>query len=148
MSLYERIEADLKASLKKQDSVRLSTLRMLLAAIRNLEIEKKVARLEDPDIIQTIQKQIKQRRDSIEQFGKGGRQDLVDKEAAELAILESYMPEQLKSDELVKLVEGAIAQTGAILKKDAGGVMKLVMEKVKGRADGKVVNQLVMERLR
>ena len=148
MSLYERIGSDLKTSLKKGDSVRLSTLRMLLAAVKYLEIEKKTTRLEDPDILQIIQRQIKQHRDSIEQFGKGGRQDLVGKEAAELVILESYMPEQMKPDELVKIVEEAIAQAGATSRRDAGKVMKLVMEKAKGRADGKVINQLVMERLK
>lgn len=148
MGLYEKITTDMKDALKKKEAVRLSTLRLLLAAIRNAEIEKKAAKLEDPDILQIIQKQVKQRRDSIEQFKKGSRQDLADKEALEIAVLESYMPAQLAAEELIAIVEGAIKESGAVSKRDAGKVMKIVMEKTKGGADGKVVNGLVMERLK
>lgn len=148
MPLNEKFSDDLKAAMKKGDAVRVSTLRLLIAAIRNCEIEKKVRQLEDADICQILQRQIKQRKDSIEQFLKGARQDLADKESKESAILESYMPQQLSQEEVTGLIDEAIAQSGVCAKKDAGKVMRLVMEKVKGRADGKVINKIVMERLK
>src|SRR3989338_9903167 len=148
MTLNERFGDDLKEALKKGDSGRVSTLRMLIAALRNYEIEKKVKQLEDVDIYQILQRQIKQHKDSIEQFSRGSRQDLADKEEAELAILESYMPPQLDRSQIIKLIDEAMAESGASTKRDAGKVMKLVMEKAKGRADGKSINALVMERLK
>ena len=147
MGLYEKIESDMKAALKGKDTVRLSTLRMLLAAVKNLEVEKRVKRLEDADIPQLIQKDIKRHRESIEQFEKGARQDLADKETLELKILEAYLPKQLSDEELQDIIKAAISECGATTKADAGKVMKAVMEKVKGRADGKLVNRLVMSLL-
>ena len=144
MGLYETIEADMKQALKNGDSLRLSVLRLLVSELRTREIEKKVKRLEEPDILQTIQRQIKQRKDSIEQFGKGARQDLVDKESGELKVLEGYMPKQLSEAEVLEAIKSAISETGAAAKSDAGRVMKLIMEKLRGKADGKLVNQLVM----
>ncbi|MFA5145871.1 MAG: GatB/YqeY domain-containing protein [Candidatus Omnitrophota bacterium] len=144
MALYKRIEEDAKEALKKNDPVRLSVLRMVIAAIRMLEIEKKSGPVADDDILAIVQRQIKQHKESIEQFTKGNRQDLVDKEAKELAILQSYMPAQLPEEEVLKIIKDAIAETGAAAKSDAGKVIKAVMAKAKGRADGKTVNQLVM----
>lgn len=143
----ESLHTDMQRALKRRDSVAVSTLRMLLSAIKNQEIAKKVAKLEDADVYQVIQKQIKQRKDSVQQFIQGGRQDLADKETQELKILESYMPALLGSDELIKIIEEAKLATGAVSRKDAGRVMREVMERAKGRADGKLVSQLVMERL-
>ncbi len=148
MSLYEKVEADMRAALRARDALTLSVLRMLLAGIRYMEIEKKVKTLEDPDICQLLQRQIKQHRDSIEQFQKGGRQDLVDKETKELRILESYLPEQLSEGELRAVIAEAMQQTGAAAKRDAGKVIKAVMEKARGRVEGKAVNSLVMELLK
>lgn len=147
MTLEERIDADLKESLKRKDALRVSTLRMLKAAMKNLAIEKRVERLEDKDVINVISKQIKQHHDSIEGFTKGARADLVDKEKAELAILESYMPKQLSPEELKAVIKSAIEKVGAKSKADMGRVMKAVMEEVQGQADGKVVSQLVSEAL-
>ena len=148
MSLYEKVEADMRAALRARDALTLSVLRMLLTGIRYMEIEKKVKTLEDPDMCQVLQRQIKQHRDSIEQFQKGGRQDLVDKETKELRILESYLPEQLSEGELRAMIAEAMQQTGAAAKRDAGKVIKAVMEKARGRAEGKTVNSLVMELLK
>lgn len=147
MTLEERIDADLKEALKSKDAVRVSTLRMLKAGMQNLAIEKRVEKLEDKDVISVISKQVKQHHDSIEGFTKGARQDLVDKEKAELAILESYMPKQLSSEELKTIVKSAIEKIGATSKADMGKVMKAVMEQVQGQADGKLVSQLVSEAL-
>lgn len=148
VGLYEKLYSDMQDALKRKDAVKLSTLRMLIAAVRSRELEKKAKSLEDADIIQIIQKQIKQRKDSTEQFIKGSRQDLADKERLEMKVLESYMPEQLGLEDLSKVVDEAIREAGAQSKKDSGKVIKSVMEKVRGRADGRAVNQLVSERLK
>lgn len=148
MDLYQKIEEEMRRSLKEGDSVKLSVLRMLISAIKTLEIDKKVKRLEEPDILQLIQKQVKQHKESIEQFEKGKRQDLVDKETKELKVLESYMPKQLSDDEVMSLIKEAISETGATTKSEVGKIMKVVMEKVKGRSDGKTVNQLAMKLLK
>lgn len=147
MTLAERIEADLKEALKSKDAVRVSALRMLRAAMQNLAIEKRIEKLEDKDVISVISKQVKQYHDSIDGFTKGGRQDLVDKEKAELAILEGYMPKQLSPEELKAIVKSTIEKVGAKSKADMGKVMKAVMEEAKGQADGKLMSQLVSEEL-
>lgn len=146
IELYQKIEADMKHALKEGNAIRLSCLRMALSAIKTLEIEKK--NLEEADILQIIQRQIKQHKESIEQFEKGKRPDLADKEAKELKILEGYMPKQLSEEEILTIIKEAISETGVVAKSDAGRVMKAVMDKVRGKADGKVVNQLVMGLLR
>jgi len=143
MGLYQTLETDMKRALKEGDAVRLSCLRMLIAAIKTAEIDRKVKNLEDPEILQLTQRQIKQHIESIAQFEKGKRQDLVDKETQELKILESYMPKQLEESEVLAIIKEAISETGAATKSDVGKVMKVVMEKVQGRADGKLINQLV-----
>lgn len=148
MELYQRIESDMKASLKSGDAARLSVIRMIIAAVKTFQIDKNVKVPQESDILQILQKQIKQRRESIEQFRNGNRQDLADKEAAELKILEAYMPEQMSEADLETLVKAAIAETGATAKADTGKVMKAVMERAKGRCDGKLVNQAVMKFLK
>ena len=143
MQLEEKIENEFKAALKGRDAIKVSTLRMLKADINNLKLDKNKKTLADEEILKIIQRQVKQHKDSIEQFDKGKRQDLVDKETKELKILLSYMPEQCPPEELKKIAKEAIAETGATTRKDMGRVMKAVMEKVKGRADGKTVSQIV-----
>lgn len=147
MTLEERVDADLKESLKAKDAIRVSTLRMVKAAMKNLAIEKHAGKLEDKDVTGIISKQIKQHHDSIEQFMKGNRQDLVDKEKAELAILESYLPKQLPAEELKVIVRSAIEKVGAKGRADMGKVMKAAMEEAKGAADGKMLSQMVSEEL-
>lgn len=148
MDLYERLQNDMKAAMKSGETVKLSVLRMLISAVKLTEIDKKLKNIGDADVSQILQKQIKQHRDSIEQFQKGNRQDLADKEKAELEILQAYMPKQMAQDELIAMVKEAIAETGAATKADTGKVMKLVLEKAKGRTDGKSVNQAVLSFLK
>jgi len=145
--LEEKILNDYKEAMKSKDSVKISTVSFLRSAMKNLAIEKKQDKLEDSEIIQIIKKQVKQRQDSIEQFKKGGREDLAGKETKELDILKSYLPEELPTDEVKKIVEEAVTATGASGPKDMGKVMKEVMANVAGRADGKLISQLVKERL-
>ncbi len=146
MGVKEKIVADMKEAMKAKDMTKVSTLRLLLSEIKNKEIDKK-GELTDEEIYALIQKAVKQRKESIEQYRSGGRNDLVQKEEAELKILESYLPEQLSKDELERIIEEAIKETGATTMKDMGKVMKIVMPKVKGRADGKIVNEMVKKKL-
>ena len=146
MGLREKIDADTKAALKSGAKDKLSTLRMLNAALKNKQIDKRRP-LTEEEVSETIRSLIKQRKDSIEQFAKGGRQDLVDKETAEVAVLEVYLPQQLPREELEALVREAIAQTGAQGGKDMGKVMKALIPLVGGRADGKLVSELVKNAL-
>ena len=146
MSLKDRLMQDMKEAMKARDQLRLSTLRLLISEIKNKEIDSK-GELKDEDILSIIQKAVKQRQDSIAQYEKGGRQDLADKEKAELEILKAYLPEELSQEEILKIIDEAIAATGASSPKEMGKVMKEVMPKVKGRADGKLVNELVRKRL-
>ena len=143
MSLYERLDADAKRTLKEGNSLKVSVLRMVLSAIKTLQIDKNIKSLDDDAVIQILQRHVKEHRESIEQFGKGGRPDLVEKESAELKILEEYLPEQLSEEELMSIVKAAISEIGAVTKADTGKVMKAVMEKAKGKADGKMRNKLV-----
>ena len=147
MSLYKRLEDDMRQALKAKDAVRLSVLMMLISAVKMFEIEKNIKEPEDKDVIQIVQRQVKQHRDSIDQFTKGGRMDLAVKETEELKILETYLPRQMTEDELLVIIKGVIADLGAIKKSETGRVMKAVMEKVQGGSDGKTVNQLVMKLL-
>lgn len=147
MTLEERLDADLKEAMKARVEIKVSTLRMLRAGMKNLAIEKKTEKLEDKDVLGIIAKQIKQHKDSIEGFTKGNRQDLVDKEKAELAILESFMPRMMSADELKVIVRSAIEKVGAKGKADMGKVMKAAMEEAKGAADGKMLSQIVSEEL-
>ncbi len=144
--LKDKIEADLKHSLKNKDAARVSTLRFLKSAMQNLAIEKRKG-LEDDDIIAVIKKQAKQRKDSIEGFRQGNRMDLVEKEEIELRILEGYLPEELSRENIVLIVRQAIAESGAASIKEMGSVIKLVMAKAKGQADGSTVSAVVKEEL-
>ena len=146
MTLFERIAQDITAAMRARDQARLAPLRMAKAAL-NREVEKGRT-LDDAEAEQVIASLIKQRRDSIEQFAKGGRQDLVAREAAEVTLLETYLPPAVDAAEVEKAVDKAIAETGASSPKDLGRVMKTVMTDLAGRTvDGKVVNELVRRRL-
>jgi uncharacterized protein len=146
MGLRDKIEADTKDALKSGAKDKVSTLRMLNAALKNKQIDKRRALAED-EVLETIRSLIKQRRDSVEQFAKGGRQDLVDKETAEIVVLEAYLPTQLSREELDVMVRDAVVQTGAQGAKDMGKVMKALIPMVGGRADGKLVSELVKHAL-
>ena len=147
MAFIDRISEDLTAAMRARETTRLSTLRMAKAALMNREVERGRA-LDDTESLQVIASLIKQRRDSIEQFRNGGREDLATKEEAELMVLESYMPPALSEAEITAAVDAAIAETGASGARDMGKVMKAVMARFQGAAlDGKVVSDLVRKRL-
>ena len=143
MSLQERIQGEMKAAMLAKDQERLSTLRLLKSALGYTQIEKKTDQLCDPEVITVIQKEAKKRRDSIEQFRSGGRPELADKEARELAVLETFLPQPLSPEELDQLVRATIQELGATSKKEMGPVIKAVQAKAAGRADGKTVSALV-----
>jgi uncharacterized protein YqeY len=145
-TIKERLSEQMKASMKSGDKDTLAFVRNLHAQVRKKEIDDKVD-LDDAGIQKIITSSIKQRQDSIEQFKSGGRTDLVAKEEAELKFLMSYMPEQMSEAELRKIVDWAVTESKAAGPKDMGNVMKLLMPKVQGKADGKLVNQLVKERI-
>ena len=147
MSLHEKIEQDLVAAMKAKETDRLSALRMLKSALNNYAIGKKKDRLADPEAIEVIQKQVKQCRESIESFEKGGRKDLVDKEKKELEALAGYLPAQLSDEELRRMARDVIAQTGAKTKAEVGKVMKDLMPLVKGKADGKRAQEIAAQLL-
>lgn len=138
----------MKDAMRGKDALRLSAIRMLMAAVKNAEIAKNVKKLEEADVIQVAQKMIKERKESIAQFEKGNRKDLADKEKLEMAVLQKYVPAQMSESEILAVVKAVIQETGAAVKADSGKVMKAVMEKVKGKADGKAVNQAVMSLLK
>lgn len=147
MKLSDRVNSDIAAAMKAQNAPRLSALRMLKAAIMNKSVEKGHD-LDDGDVQQVVASLVKQRRDSIEQFGKAGRTDLVEKETGEIKVLEEYQPPAATPEEIEAAVVAAIAETGAASQKDMGKVMKAVMPKLAGKtADGKTVNELVRRKL-
>lgn len=146
MSLKEKLANDMKEAMKAREAgkARLSVIRLVRGAVRQIEIDQKVE-LDDEGVLAVISKEVKQRRDSIEEFRKGGREDLVAQNEADVAVLMEYLPTQLSEAEVRALVAGAVAAVGAQGPKDMGKVMKELMPKVKGKADGKLVNQLVKE---
>ncbi|HYA12666.1 MAG TPA: GatB/YqeY domain-containing protein [Thermodesulfovibrionales bacterium] len=146
MSLQQRLDDDLKVAIKSSDNLKTSAIRMVKAAIKNKQIEKR-SELSDEEIISVISTLSKQRRESIELFSKGGREDLAEKEKKELLILQSYLPSQLSLEELDRLIIEAIKEASAEGVKDMGKVMRILMPRLKGAADGKVVNQRVIELL-
>ena len=148
MDTYEKILSEMKAAMKQKDSLKLSVLRMAIAAVRNTEIVKKVKKLEEPDVLQVLQKMIKEHKESITQFEKGSRPDLVEKETKELEVLQRYVPKEMDLEELASIVKTVVQESGFTSKADAGKVMKIAMEIVKGRADGKVVNGIVLSLLK
>ena len=143
MLLTQRITQDLVAAQKAQEKIKMSSLRMLRAAIQTAAIEAKPQELDEAGVLQVIRKLIKQRKESIEAFRKGGRQDLVDQETAELAVLEQYMPAAVPPEDIRRAVTEAIRSVGATSAKDFGRVMKQAMASLAGRADGKDVQQVV-----
>jgi len=147
MSLKENIVSDMTAAMKAKDADRTSTLRMVKAAIMNREKEG-AGELTDEDVLKLLRSQVKQRRDSVEQYEKAGRQDLAAKEAAEIAVIESYLPQAASAAEIDQAVGEAVAETGATSPKDMGAVMKSVMAKLAGKnADGRAVSEAVKKRL-
>jgi uncharacterized protein YqeY len=145
-TLKERLSEEMKSAMKGGDKEKLGFVRNLHAAIRKKEIDDRVD-LDDAAVAKIAQTLLKQRQDSIDQFRQGGREDLVAKEEAEARFLQTYLPEQMGADEVRKLVDWAVTESKAASAKDMGAVMKLLMPKVQGKADGKLVNQLVKERL-
>lgn len=146
MSIKEKLKADMIACMKEKNKERLEAIRFLQAAIKKQEIDTRKD-LDDAAVIAIIGNQVKQRRDSIDQFTKGGREDLVAKESAELAILQSYMPAQMSAEELASVVEAAIKESGATSARDMGAVMKVLMPKVAGRAEGGAISAMVKSKL-
>lgn len=147
MGLKEQIVADMTAAMKAKDAARTSTLRMLKAAIMNREKEGGDA-LTDDDVTKLLRSQLKQRRDSVEQYEKAGRQDLVDKETAEIVVIETYLPQAASPEEIDQAVREAVAETGATSMKDMGAVMKASMAKLVGKnADGRLVSETVKKKL-
>jgi uncharacterized protein YqeY len=155
MGLKEKLSEDLKDAMRAGDSVRRDTLRGVLTAVSNAEIARVNVKdetasrqgLGDEDVLDVIQRQAKQRRESIEEFRKGGRQDLVDREQAELALLEAYLPAQASRDEIAAEVRKVIEETGASGPADKGKVMPQAIARLKGRADGRAINEVVTELL-
>ncbi|MBI5498259.1 MAG: GatB/YqeY domain-containing protein [Deltaproteobacteria bacterium] len=142
MALRDTVDTDMKAAMKAQDKPRLDAIRLIKNEIRKKEIDEKIT-LDDAGVLGVLAKLAKQRQDSIDQYKAGGRQDLVDKESAELALIQAYMPKQMGEDEVKALVAEAVKETGAAGGKDMGKVMGVLMPKVKGKADGKLVSALV-----
>lgn len=141
-----RLQQDMKEALKNHDKIRLQTIRMVLAAIKNAEIEK-MHPLSDEEVAAVIQREIKMRREALEQFNRGGREDLVRQTEEEIRILEDYLPKQLDDEELKQIIRETIAEVGAQSAKEMGKVMAALMPKIRGRADGKKANSLVKELL-
>lgn len=147
MTLKDKIIADMIAAMKAKDAERTSTLRMIKAAITNREKDGG-AEITDEDVLKLLRSQVKQRRDSVEQYEKGGRQDLADKEKAEIVIIEAYLPQAASQAEIDQAVDAAIAETGASSMKEMGAVMKATMAKLAGKnADGKMVSEAVKAKL-
>ena len=146
MSLKERLDQDLKTAMREKAQLRLDTIRMLKSAIKYREIEL-MKPLDDAGIHAVISSEVKRRRDAVEQYKAGNRPDLADKEDAEIAILQGYLPQQLTQDELRAKVEAAVTATGAQGMKDMGKVMKALLPEVQGRAEGSAVSELVKARL-
>lgn len=147
MSLKQQIISDLTASMKAQDAARTSTLRMVKAAVMNREIEKG-GELDDDEMMKLLRSLVKQRRDSVEQYEKGGRQDLADKETSEIVVIETYLPQAASREEIEAVVASAIAETSATTMKDMGKVMKVVQAALSGKnADGRTVSEVVKAKL-
>jgi uncharacterized protein YqeY len=146
MSLSDKLNEDMKTAMKSQDKFKLSVIRMVRSSIKNLEIDLKKS-LSDEETLDVIQKEVKQRKDALQEFEKANRMDLADPLRLEIQILTSYMPEQLSEDDVKAIIQQTIIEAGATSKADMGKVMTALMPKIKGRADGKIVNQLVQQLL-
>jgi uncharacterized protein YqeY len=146
MSLTNRLNEDMKQAMKNQDKFRLSVIRMVRSSIKNSEIELRRP-LDDDEVLEVLIREIKQRRDSLQEFEKANRSDLADNLKIEIEILTVYLPQQLTEEELKEIVQQTIQEVGVSSKADMGKLMGALMPKVKGRADGKLVNQLVQQHL-
>jgi len=147
LSLRNKIPEELKNALRNKNAVELSVLRMLQSAIRNKEIEKNKGELTDEEVIEVVGTEIKKRKESIESYMKGQRQDLVDNEKAEIEVLAKYMPKQMTEDEVREEARKAIGEASVTTVKEIGKVMKIIMPRTKGKADGSLVNMVVKEEL-
>ena len=147
MSVRDQILEDMKTAMKARDSIRLDAIRFLQAAIKKQEIDSRPTPLTEEDVSNVIKKMAKQRKESIEQYQSAGRKDLVDKEAAELKIIESYLPSQMGREQVEKIVADTITELKASSVKDMGAVMKAVIAKTQGAADNKLVSELVKSKL-
>jgi len=149
MRLADQIQDDLKEALKTKDEIKISTLRMLIAAIKNFEISKGKAgyKASDEEIVGVIQKEVKQRKESMEQYKAGNRQDLVDKESKELEILAKYLPAQMSEENVEKIVREKIQEVGAVSSADVGKVMGVLSQELKGKADLGLVSAIVKRSL-
>lgn len=146
MSLKEKLQEDLKSSMKNKDTIRKSVVTLIRAAIKQYEVDNRVE-LADDAIIDIISKQLKQRKDSLAEFEKANRDDLVEETKSEIQVLEGYLPQQLSEDELEKIVIETIAEVGATSMKDMGKIMATIKPKTAGRADGRKINELVKKNL-
>ncbi|MEW9122999.1 MAG: GatB/YqeY domain-containing protein [Thermotaleaceae bacterium] len=146
MSLKEKLMEDLKTAMKEKEQLKKSVITMVRASIKQYEVDHR-AEVDDEGIVDIMTKQVKQKKDAIEEFTKGGREDLVNEAKAEIDVLMTYLPEQLTEEEISEIVVQVLKETGASTAKDMGKVMAALMPKVKGRADGKLVNQVVKKHL-
>ncbi|WP_166243717.1 GatB/YqeY domain-containing protein [Paenibacillus turpanensis] len=146
MTLSERLNEDMKQAMRNQDKFSLSVIRMVRASIKNVEIDQKRS-LEDHEVLDILNKEVKQRKDALQEFEKAGREDLIDNAKAEIEVISKYLPQQLSEEEIRAIVQETIQEVGASSKADMGKVMGALMPKVKGRADGKLVNQAVQQLL-
>ena len=146
MSLKQKLQEDLKSSMKNKDAIKKSVITLIRSSIKQYEVDNRVE-LQDDEIVDLIAKQLKQTRDSREEFAKAGRDDLVSKAEAEIEVLKEYLPQQLSEEELNEIVISTIAEVGATSMKDMKKIMTSIMPKVKGRADGKLINELVKKNL-
>ena len=147
MSLLERLNNDMKQAMKNKEKDRLTTIRMIKASLQNEAIKFGKQELSEEEELTVLSREVKQRKDSLQEFEKAGREDLVEKIQNELKHVEVYMPQQLSEEEVASIVKEAIAETGAASKADMGRVMAVLMPKVKGKADGSLVNKLVQQHL-
>ena len=146
MSLKQKLQEDLKSSRKNKDAIKKSVITLIRSSIKQYEVDNRVE-LQDDEIVDLIAKQLKQTRDSREEFAKAGRDDLVSKAEAEIEVLKEYLPQQLSEEELNEIVISTISEVGATSMKDMKKIMTSIMPKVKGRADGKLINELVKKNL-
>jgi len=144
MQLKQRLYEDLKKAMKTKDEIRTRTLRLIISSIKTLEVEK-MTEATDDDVFRVLSKECRKRVEAIEAYKKGGREDLVNEEQRELEIIKSYMPKQLSEEELKEIVKDVVEETGSSSIKDLGRVMKVLIPRVKGRADGKTVNDIVRQ---
>ncbi|MDZ7374507.1 MAG: GatB/YqeY domain-containing protein [candidate division KSB1 bacterium] len=146
MGIQEKLLQDMKDAMKSGDRLRLDTIRVLRAMLKDAQIAKQ-AELEEPEVIQVLQSAAKKRREAIELYRQGGRQDLVEKEQRELEIIESYLPQMMSADEVERYLDGVIARVGAVGLRDLGKVMAEAMRELRGRADGKLVQEIARRKL-